>query len=392
MLRESSFSKKWPVVPLSEAVDFLDNLRKPVKASDRVEGDYSYYGANGLQGTINDYIFDEPLVLLAEDGGHFGNPDRDIAYIAAGKYWVNNHAHVLKPKSGVDLDFLYRVLQRYDVRSFIKGATRAKLTKGDASRIPFPLPPLKEQKRIAAILDKAENLRRKRQQAIQLADEFLRSVFLDMFGDPVTNPKGWEVMKISDAIDNGSILEVQDGNHGNDHPKVSDFSEEGYPFVAANVVRKGKILFNKCYYLDESWLRKLRIGFAKPNDVLISHKGSLGFTAVLDDSYETYIFSPQTTYYRLNPGKIEPEFLKGYFDSNYFQRLFQKEGIQSTRAYLGITRQKEQPVMIPPIEMQRKYVEIVRSFNKRMETINNAANSMPTLFNSISQRAFSGNI
>ena len=57
MLRESSFSKKWPVVPLSEAVDFLDNLRKPVKASDRVEGDYSYYGANGLQGTINDYIF-----------------------------------------------------------------------------------------------------------------------------------------------------------------------------------------------------------------------------------------------------------------------------------------------------------------------------------------------
>ncbi len=392
MLRESSFNKEWPIVPLSDAVDFLDNLRKPVKASDRIDGEYLYYGANGLQGTIKDYIFDEPLVLLAEDGGHFGNPDRDIAYIADGKYWVNNHAHVLKPKAGVDLDFLYRVLQRYDVRSFIKGATRAKLTKGDASRIPFPLPPLKEQKRIAAILDKADNLRRKRQQAIRLADEFLRAVFLDMFGDPVTNPKGWEVKTFNECLANGSVLEVQDGNHGNDHPKVADFKNSGYPFVAANVVRKGKILFDKCYYLDEYWLNKLRIGFAKPGDVLLSHKGSLGFTAVLDESYETYVFSPQTTYYRLNTAEIEPEFLKGYFDSTYFQRMFQKEGIQSTRAYLGITRQKELPVMLPPIERQREFVSIVKKYNEKEKLLGDSDNHGALLFESLSQQAFSGQL
>ncbi|MEI8650427.1 restriction endonuclease subunit S [Paraglaciecola sp. Hal342] len=140
LLREEIFSQSWPTKPLGEVVEFLDNLRKPVKSSDRTEGDFNYYGANGLQGTIDDFLFDEPLVLLAEDGGHFGNPERNIAYIAEGKYWVNNHAHVLKPREGLDLRFLYRVLQKYDVSKYIKGATRAKLTKGDAAVMPIPLP------------------------------------------------------------------------------------------------------------------------------------------------------------------------------------------------------------------------------------------------------------
>ena len=191
MLRADIFPERWDLVPLGEAVTFLDNMRRPVTASDRVAGPYPYYGANGIQGTIDGFIFDEPLLLLAEDGGNFGNPDRDIAYIAEGRYWVNNHAHVIRPKASLDLRFLYRVLQRYDVTPFIKGATRAKLTKGEASLIPIPLPPLPEQKRIAAILDKADAIRRKRQQAIQLADDFLRAVFLDMFGDPGANPKGF---------------------------------------------------------------------------------------------------------------------------------------------------------------------------------------------------------
>ena len=82
---------------LGEIVDFLDHKRRPVKESERIPGPYPYYGANGKQGTINNYIFDEPLVLLAEDGGHFDNPSRGIAYRVEGRSWVNNHAHVLRP-------------------------------------------------------------------------------------------------------------------------------------------------------------------------------------------------------------------------------------------------------------------------------------------------------
>ncbi|PHS64303.1 MAG: hypothetical protein COB09_07955 [Thalassobium sp.] len=272
-----------------------------------------------------------------------------------------------------------------------KSVNQASFTVTAFKDLEIPLPPLAEQKRIAAILDKADAIRRKRQQAIQLADDFLRAVFLDMFGDPVTNPKGWEVRSVADLIRAGVILQIQDGNHGNDHPKVSDFTESGIPFVTANVVRRGQILFDQCYYLDHSWLDRLRIGFAKPRDVLISHKGSLGFTAVLDDTYEDYIFSPQTTYYRVNEERLLPEYLKGYFDSGFFQSLFAKEGIQSTRAYLGITRQKDLPIMIPDMSAQMRFMDILSKYDDLSEKLFEPT-ARSDLFSSLSQKAFRGEL
>ena len=189
---------KWTIKTLGEVSVFLDHLRKPITKSDRIEGEYNYYGANGKQGTINDYIFDYPTILLAEDGGNFGNFDRTIAYKVDGKYWVNNHAHVIKPNEEIiNFDFLLRVLEKYDVRPFINGATRQKLNKSDALLLEIPFPPLPEQQRIADILDKAEAINQKREQALALCDEFLRATFLNMFGDPVSNPKGWKVKKLS---------------------------------------------------------------------------------------------------------------------------------------------------------------------------------------------------
>src|SRR6516165_2314804 len=105
----------FPVRSLGDVVDFLDSLRRPVKEADRKPGPYPYYGANGQQGTIEAYIFDEPLVLLAEDGGHFWEPHRGVAYRITGKTWVNNHAHVLRPRPGLDLAHLCRVLENYDL-------------------------------------------------------------------------------------------------------------------------------------------------------------------------------------------------------------------------------------------------------------------------------------
>ena len=91
---------------LEDCCEILDSMRVPITASDRVEGPYPYYGANGIQDHVSDYIFDDELVLLAEDGGNFGSKDRPIAYRVSGKCWVNNHAHVLKPKNMIDVDYL----------------------------------------------------------------------------------------------------------------------------------------------------------------------------------------------------------------------------------------------------------------------------------------------
>lgn len=313
--------------------------------------------------------------------------------IAGRDLCTNQGFKSLIPGKSVDGLYLYYCMKHSSQRlqALGNGATFKEVSKKIVEEFEIPLPPLLEQKRIAAILGKADAIRRKRQQAIQLADDFLRAVFLDMFGDPVTNPKGWEVKSVADLIRTGVILQVQDGNHGNDHPKVSDFTESGIPFVTANVVRRGRILFDQCYYLDHSWLDKLRIGFAKPRDVLISHKGSLGFTAVLDDTYEDYIFSPQTTYYRVNEERLLPEYLKGYFDSGFFQSLFAKEGIQSTRAYLGITRQKDLPVMIPEISAQMKFLDVFSKYKNLSEKLFEPTASAE-FFSSLSQKAFWGEL
>ena len=197
--RSSIYSSGHPILPLGEVVQFLDYLRKPIKESERTAGPFPYYGANGLQGSIDKFIFDEPLVLLAEDGGHFDDPDRGIAYRISGKTWVNNHAHVLRPGNRIDLDYLCRVLENYDVSPFITGTTRGKLTQAGAAEIPIPLPPLPEQRHIASILDKAEALRTKRRATLARLDTLAESIFLEMFGDPITNPKDWPRRSFEDT-------------------------------------------------------------------------------------------------------------------------------------------------------------------------------------------------
>ena len=120
------------------------------------------------------------------------------------KTWVNNHAHVLRPRDHAQLRYLVRVLENYDVTPWITGSTRAKLTKAGAFKIQIPLPLLAEQKRIAGILDAADALRAKRRQALGELHTLLQSIFLDMFGDPVTNPMGWDAPPLADCCKTGT--------------------------------------------------------------------------------------------------------------------------------------------------------------------------------------------
>jgi type I restriction enzyme, S subunit len=151
--------ENWEVIKLSEVVDILNNKRKPLNSSQRnsIPGDVPYYGANGQVDSINDFIFNEPLILMAEDGGNFSEYEfRHIAYKITGKSWVNNHAHVLKPKSDFDFDYVFYELEHKNILRFINGSTRTKLNQGDLKGIPLKIPPLPEQQKIAEILSEAD--------------------------------------------------------------------------------------------------------------------------------------------------------------------------------------------------------------------------------------------
>ncbi len=148
----------WTVALLGECVDILDHMRVPVNSDERKgrPGSIPYFGATGQVGWIDDYLFDEQLVLLGEDGAPFLDKSKPIAYLIEGKSWVNNHAHVLRAVRGLTFNqFIKRTLDAHDYHSFVNGTTRLKLTQEAMRSIPVRLPPLAEQRRI---IDKAEAL------------------------------------------------------------------------------------------------------------------------------------------------------------------------------------------------------------------------------------------
>ncbi|GCA95974.1 restriction endonuclease subunit S [Microcystis aeruginosa] len=146
----------WKTITIEECCDILDSKRVPINSEEREQrmGSIPYYGANGIQGYIDDYIFDEDLILIAEDGGYFNEfATRPIAYRVSGKSWVNNHAHVLKAKTGYSQEAVFYSLEHKDIQPFIVGGTRAKLNQSELRSITLNLPvSLQEQTQIATIL------------------------------------------------------------------------------------------------------------------------------------------------------------------------------------------------------------------------------------------------
>ena len=154
----------WQIARVSDVFDILDRRRAPLNSDERAKmpGDYPYYGANGVVDYIDDWIFDEPddLVLLAEDGGHFDDfRTRPIAYRVRGKCWVNNHAHILRANDPNASSFLFHSMVNKDLRPFINGTTRSKLTQADLRRVLIGIPSTSaEMSYIAKSLDTVEGL------------------------------------------------------------------------------------------------------------------------------------------------------------------------------------------------------------------------------------------
>ncbi|EPM5932403.1 restriction endonuclease subunit S [Campylobacter coli] len=155
LLKDIMKTKTWEINKLEEVCEILDNKRVPISSKNRIRGIYPYYGASGIVDYIDKYIFDEELVLIGEDGAKWGAFENS-AFIAEGKYWVNNHAHILKPNNEILINkFLVYFLNYSNLEKYITGATVKKLNQQKLKQIEIPLPPLEEQMRIVKILDLA---------------------------------------------------------------------------------------------------------------------------------------------------------------------------------------------------------------------------------------------
>ena len=184
-------------------------------------------------------------------------------------------------------------------------------------------------------------------------------------------PSEWDVRTINDLIKENIIIDVMDGNHGEIHPKASDYVDIGIPFIMANNLKNGKLDIEDCKFISYEQAKSLRKGFAREGDVLLTHKGTLGETAIVPKLKDEYIMlTPQVTYYRLSDNNVLiNRYLKIYFDSKKYQDKLKSFGSQSTRDYVGITEQRKLSIVLPTIEEQEEIASILSTVDEQIDNV-----------------------
>ncbi len=180
----------------------------------------------------------------------------------------------------------------------------------------------------------------------------------------------FDFLTISQLVKRGIIEKPLDGNHGEIHPKSEDFVNSGIPFIMASDINNGAVDYINCKFITKKQADNLRKGFAKSGDVLLTHKATIGRTAIIKYDEQPYVMlTPQVTYYRVrDQQKLDRQYLRYFFEGPFFQDtlcLWASSG--STRAYLGITEQGKLPFVLPPINKQRKIAAIISAYDELIE-------------------------
>ncbi len=178
---------------------------------------------------------------------------------------------------------------------------------------------------------------------------------------------GFQEKMISELIQEEAILAVQDGNHGEKHPKSSDYVESGIHFVMANDLGSGSIDLKGCNKIPENLASKLRIGFSRKGDVLLTHKGTIGNVAIVGAVEPYVMLTPQVTYYRTNDDKLSNRYLAYAFREPMFQKRMKSLAQQSTRPYIGITAQRNLKILWTDRKTQDSVVDILAKYDDLIE-------------------------
>ena len=362
-LRFPGFTEDWEQRKLRNIVDFLDGQRKPLKESERTKGKYPYYGASGIIDYINDYLFDENLVLLSEDGANIIDRNYPVCFIATGKYWVNNHAHVLKVKTGVIDKFICESLERLDYTKFNTGTAQPKLNQDICQKIVITIPNEDEQKCISEFLDRINNiitLHQRKLDNLKLKKKALLQKFFPKNGERYPELRfpgftdAWEQRKLLDISTKVTTKNVD--VHYTE--TLTNSAEQGIisqvDFFDKEISNKDNI--NGYYIVDNNdFIYNPRISTLAPVGPINRNKLN-----------RTGIMSPLYTVFRAS--KVDLGFLEWYFQSNHWHRYMKLNGDSGARADRIAIKDStffEMPIKIPVnIKEQVLIGETLEKFNQ----------------------------
>ncbi len=410
---------KWRTASLGDLTNNFDAIRIPVKEADRQSGPYPYYGASGVVDYINKFIFDGEYLLIAEDGENLRTRNTPIAFIANGKFWVNNHAHIVSGNDKADTRFLLYSFLSLDISRYLTGSTMPKLTQGNLKNIPLLAPPLPEQRRIAHILgtldDKIENNRKTAKTLEAMAQAIFQSWFvdfdpvrakmagesresickrlkltpeiLDLFPDRLVDselgeiPEGWRVGTFEDYAD---IVGGSTPSTSNPDFWITGIHSWATPKDLANL--KVPVLLSTEHRITETGLQQISSRLLPVGTVLLSSRAPIGYVAITE------------TPVAINQGFIA---LKPYnLENNIFIMLLIKKQMEEiiSRAngstFLEISKAKFRPIpVIFPLEpVLIFFAALVRPYYSRIVSLEKLTQILTACRESLLPRLISGEI
>jgi type I restriction enzyme S subunit len=388
-------------VRLGEVCEIWDHLRKPVKKKDRIPGEVPYCGANGVIDYVSGFTHEGEFVLLAEDGGFYG-PGEPSAYMMYGRFWANNHIHILLAKSDYLINaFLQTYLVAADLRPFLTGATRPKLTQRAMRSIPIPLPPLAEQRRIVArieqLMARVREARRLRQAAREEAERLWQSVLADTFPRPGSAlPSDWRWVQL------GEVADVFSGTWGVDpHEPIPKGMKQVRVIRVSDIKENLEIDYENVPTRMVSEKEAERYTLKTGDIVVVKSSGSQakvisGRAAVFKVGSETFIPSNFTFAVRCDSEKTDYTFLWYWLNSNYVKAVIQS--LVSTFTYPNLKKKDylNLPVLLPPLAEQRRIVAHLEGVQEKIRALRAAQaeteEELKRLEQAILDRAFKGEL
>ena len=350
--------------------DVCEKGSSNLKQSDVINktGAYPIYGAAGYLGNVDFYHQDKPYVAVVKDGAGIGRTTLHPA-----KSSVIGTMQYLLPKSNVLPEYLYYVVQYMHLEKYFTGATIPHIYFKDYKAEQFNLDAMERQKEIVASLQKVETLIKVRQQQLQNLDELVKARFVEMFGDTVLNPFGWEKALL------GTVCDVRDGTH--DSPS---YYETGYPLVTSKNVSSGKINLTDCSLICESDFKKINErSKVDTGDIIMPMIGTIGKPVIVDIEPNFAIKNVALIKFK-DSSRVLNAYVRALLMSDYFEDAVLSKVRGGTQKFISLGDIRKLCVLVPPMEKQEQFVMFVNQVDKsKFVAVQRLLDKMQLLFSGL---------
>ena len=358
-LRFSGFDDEWNEVKLGDISTFLDNKRIPLKEDDRkqIKGEYPYYGASGIIDYVNDYIFDEELILMGEDGANIVTRSSKLIFLAKGKYWVNNHAHVIKADNNINQYFLSESLERINYEKYNTGTAQPKLNREVCQKIKVKIPQFNEQNKIANFLLVIDEKLRLLEQKYQYYQNFKKYLMQQIFTQKLRFDFSdeWKIVKLESLIKKGKA-------GGTPSSTNSDYYNGDIPFLSIrDMTDQGKYIVKTEKTITEEGLNNSSAWIIPKNSLLYSIYASIGLVAINRSDIST----SQAIYGIILKDGVSLEYM--YYYLTYFKKNIHKYIETGTQGNLNAKLLKSFEILLPSLGEQEMIVNVLSIVDEKIE-------------------------